>query len=245
MQQIEKNLKIQGAFLRKLEMQIEQILRQMAEEQQSTVPCDNIVNTKEQCKIVTWEEGQSCASLRVEDKFKVDKEAPFKTHPTNDSCLEQASIKSSIQGEWSNRMKENEQDWNTLYKPLSCDQISNPQPLKNPNQKKFLEVSKKILTIIPSMKALEQLCAYTKFRKAKEGIKIWDLGISWSHLNNNIVKLKTINKRFLGGNPSFFSFSFQLFDFLLFSFFSVMCHLEPIIFWQLTWCCMHLFQGLE
>ena len=93
----------------------------MVEEQISTLPSDKIVNTNEQCKTITWEEGQSCASPKVEDKLKVDEEALYKIHPANDSCLEQAPIEASIQGEWSNRMKENEPDYNTLYKPSSYD----------------------------------------------------------------------------------------------------------------------------
>ena len=38
----------------------------------------------------------------------MDKEAPYKTHPANGPCLEQASIKASILEEWSNWMKKNE-----------------------------------------------------------------------------------------------------------------------------------------
>ena len=57
MQQTEENLKIQGASLRNLEIQIEQISRQIAEEQQGTLPSGKIVNTKDQCKTITWEDG--------------------------------------------------------------------------------------------------------------------------------------------------------------------------------------------
>ena len=84
MQQIEKNIKIQGAFLRNLEIQIEQILRQMAKEQQQTLLSDKIVNIKEQHKTVTLKDGQLCANLRVEDKSKEDKKATHKTHLAND-----------------------------------------------------------------------------------------------------------------------------------------------------------------
>ena len=98
MQQTKENLKIQGASLQNLEIQIEQISRQMVE-QQGTFPSDKIVNTKDQCKTVTWEDGQSCANPRVEDKFKEDEEATHRSHLANDSSLEQAPTKASTQVE--------------------------------------------------------------------------------------------------------------------------------------------------
>ena len=97
MYQIEENLKIQGASFRNVEIQIEQILRQMIEKQQGTLSSDKIVNTKEQCKTITWEDGQSCANPRVDDKSKEDEKATHKTHLANDLSLEQAHVEASIQ----------------------------------------------------------------------------------------------------------------------------------------------------
>ena len=60
----------------KLRNQTEQISRQLAKEPQGTLPGDTIVNLKKQCNTITSNGGESYKSPRMEDKFKVDEEAP-------------------------------------------------------------------------------------------------------------------------------------------------------------------------
>lgn len=67
----------------------------MAKKQQAILPNDKIVNTKEQWKTITQEDGKSCEDPRVEDKPKEDEKATHNTHPTNDLSLEQSSAEAS------------------------------------------------------------------------------------------------------------------------------------------------------
>ena len=104
-------------------------------EPQGTFSSDTTVNTKERCKTITPEGGELYKNSKLADKSKVDKEAPYKIQPADDSSLEHTDNTASIQGEQANKTEENEPDCNTLYKPSPYDQISYPQPLKKSNKK--------------------------------------------------------------------------------------------------------------
>ena len=131
--------------------------------------------TQRSSNTITIEGSESYESLRMEDKFKVDKEVPHNILPRNDSSSEQTHEEASIQGEWSSGMKEKESNWNTPYKPSLYDRISYPQSLKKPNQEnqiiKFLEVSTMPQTYIPTIKAFSN-CAYMlNLGRRKKGLR--------------------------------------------------------------------------